>query len=698
MTIAVGRLMRPRSLAIIGVSEKPGGTGANILGSLANYDYPGDVHLVSRDRREVLGRPCYPTIDEMPAGIDLAVICLPRSGAVAALAACARRQVGAAILFASGFAEQDAAGRADQEALARIAREHAIALLGPNCLGIQNPGHGIALGLGLAPRPVGEARRAVAIVAQSGGMGVALGAALRLRGLAATSIVSTGNEAALGLEDIIADVLDDAETEIIAVLAEQLRQPRRFIELAIRARRAGKPIVLMHPGVSAKAREAARSHTGALAGDHAIMRALVTQEAVLLVDSFDEWVDVTALLCHFPEPPRGGLAVVTNSGAFRGIAFDLCETLGLAMPALAPATEAALREIVPTFTQPVNPLDTTAQTAFQHDLVGRCLAPLLDDAAIGSLVVAMVGGAGPVPVELARHAIPAIVRAGKPAIYAIFAAGSTLPPEMEPMLRGANIPFSRSPEAAVRAMARVTAYGEARRNAERRVSDQPIAPPVPGRGVLAEYLGKAWLAAAGIATPPGGLATDLAEARRIAGEIGYPVAIKAQAAALTHKTDAGALILDVADEAALTQGWERLYANLARTRPDLALEGVLVEGMAGPGVEMVVGARRDPHWGPVLLVGLGGIWIETLNDVRLMPVDLDEAGIMAEIGRLRGASLLEGARGAEAADIAALARTVACVGALMRATPAIGEIDINPLRVYPKGRGVVALDALIVVD
>jgi len=699
MSIDINRLLRPHSIAVVGVSERPGSPGANILGSLANYDYAGTAHLVSRGRTEVLGRACYATIEDMPEDIDLAVLCLPSAGTVEALAACARRKVGAAIVFASGFAEQDAAGRAQQEELSRIARSHDIALLGPNCLGIQYPAKGISLGLGLAPRLTGELAKAepmVAIVSQSGGMGVALGSALRLRGFAATYIVSTGNEAALGIEEVMADAIEDPEVKIIALLAEQLRKPRRFLELARRARVAGKPIVLMHPGASAKAREAAATHTGALAGDYAMMRALVQHEAVLLVDSVDEWIDVTTLLCHYPTPPARGLGVITNSGAFRGIAFDLCDELGVALPALSPATQTELRGVLPPFAHPTNPLDVTAQTAFQHNIVGLGVKPLIDDPAIGSVVVAMAGAAGPMPLENARHAIAPIRAAGKPAIYAIFAAGSTLPPELEPMLRAGNIPFLRSPEAALRAMARVTIYGQALATAGRRVRHTPSAPPLPARGRLPEHRGKEWLKAAGIPIPAGALAADLAEAQRVAARIGYPIALKAQAAGLSHKSDVQGLVLDIADDAALAAGWKRLHANLARTAPAVALDGVLVERMAGHGIEMAVGARRDPQWGSVLMVGLGGIWIETLNDVRLMPADLDEGGIAAEIGRLRGAKLLQGARGAEPADIPALAQAVARIGDLIRATPAVREIDVNPLLVHGAGRGVLALDALVV--
>src|SRR6185312_12458223 len=466
----IARLLRPRSIAIVGVSDKPGTTGGNLIGSLANYDYRGTIHLVSRGRTEVLGRPCVATVDEMPEGIDLAVLCLPRNGTIEALAACARRKVGAAIVFASGFAELDAAGGAAQDEMSRIARAADMALLGPNCLGVQNPADGISLGLGLAPRLAGELAQAtprVAIAGQSGGMAVALGAALRLRGFAATYIVSTGNEAALGIEDVIGDAIGHKESTVIAVFAEQIRKPDMLRDLARRARDAKKPIVLLHPGASAKAREAAATHTGAHPTDHAAMRAMARQEAMILVDSFDEWVDVTTLLCHYPAPPKPGLAVITNSGAFRGMSYDLGERLDLPLAELSDATKERLRPLLPAFAYIGNPLDVTAQTAFQFDLIGKAVAPLIADESVGSVVVAMVGGSGPIPVETARHAIPPIRSSGKPAIYAIFGAGSTLSPELEPMLRAGNIPFSRSPEAALRAMAHVTHYGMALARAAR---------------------------------------------------------------------------------------------------------------------------------------------------------------------------------------------------------------------------------------
>jgi acyl-CoA synthetase (NDP forming) len=695
--ISVERLLRPKSIAVIGVSATPGTTGAGILGSLANFAYPGAIHIVSRGRTEVLGRPCVATIDELPADIDCGVICLPQAAAAEAVAACARRGMGAAIVYASGFAEQDAKGEADQAEISRIARAHGMAILGPNCLGLTNYVGDVPLGFSLQQRPAPAKRRNLAIVAQSGGMGSSLRGALLQHGIDTTYVVSTGNEAATTIEDFLTDIVEDPETRVIASIAEHLRKPQLFLKIARRARALGKPIVLLHPGRSVKARDAARSHTGALAGDYAIMEALVRHEAVVLVDSFAEWIDVTALLCRHPVPPALGVGVITNSGAFRGITFDLCERLGLPIPELEDATKDALRKIIPAFAGASNPLDLTAQTIGQANLVGLAAQPMVGDPTVGSIVLALVGG-GPSAIENARYVIPVLQQTEKPVLYSFLGEQSNLGPELPATLRAADILLLRSPESALAAMARATEYGAALRAAGQRVPAAGTPATLPRSGVLTEIEGKHILAAAGIAVPRGELAQDLAGATAIAGRIGYPVVLKAQARELTHKSDAGGVILGLADAAALARGWQELQDNLQRARPGLALDGVLVEAMGKRGIEMVVGARRDPDWGPVLLIGLGGIWIETLNDVRLMPADLTEDGIVAEILKLRGARLLQGARGAKAADIAALARAAARIGALVLATPSLSEIDVNPLVVYPEGEGVVALDALIVAN
>ncbi|HXP12291.1 MAG TPA: acetate--CoA ligase family protein, partial [Stellaceae bacterium] len=538
---------------------------------------------------------------------------------------------------------------------------------------------------------------AIAIVAQSGAMISSLRAAFHAKGLAVSHAISTGNEAGLGMEDFLEFLGAESPAKAIALFIEQIRQPRRFLELAATARKAGKAIVLLHPGRGARAKASARSHTGALAGDYAVMAAQLRRQAVALVETVEELIDTAEILARFPEAPVKGAAIVTNSGAFKGFALDFCEAIGLDLPAPSASTVARLKQALPPFAAVDNPLDVTGQLIKEPALLPNTVAPLLADAAFGSLVVAVVPGGLPQAMAKARALLPAVAGSAKPVAVATTHDEGELPAEFIPVLRGAGVAFFRSPERALRAMARVTALGRARAEAE--ISCPAIKLPaaqLPGKGALPEYQGKAFLAAVGFKTPKGGLARDVVEAKNLAARLGYPVALKAQSAELPHKSEAGGVILGIADATALALGWQRINADVHQARPRLALDGVLVEAMAGPGIELAVGAKRDKAWGPVLMVALGGVWIEALKDIRLMPADLDAKAIEREILSLKGAVLLKGARGKPAADMPALVEAVMLLGALMRANPAISEIDINPLTVYAKGKGVLALDALIV--
>jgi acetate---CoA ligase (ADP-forming) len=284
---------------------------------------------------------------------------------------------------------------------------------------------------------------------------------------------------------------------------------------------------------------------------------------------------------------------------------------------------------------------------------------------------------------------------GKPVLFAMLGEDAEVTPDVIAEFRELGVPYLRSPERALRALARATEFAARRPPAPRRRVD-PAGARLPA-GVIAEHAAKTFLAAAGIPVPPGALVTDLAAARHAAAAIGYPVALKAQSAALSHKSDAGGVVLALADETALAQGWARLHADIARTRPGLALDGVLVEAMARPGLELILGARGDPDWGAVLVIGLGGVLAEALHDVRVLPPDLDPAAIAEEFGKLKGAKLLASFRGAPARDVVAAAEIAAKLGTFMLAHPEIAEIDLNPVVVYAQGEGAIALDALIVV-
>src|SRR5215468_11088402 len=421
--------MRPRSVAIVGVSPQPGSPGGGVLDNLERFDYGGDIHLISRRSSEVKGRPCVASIDDLPEGIDTALLTIPRAAIEQAVSACARRAVGAVIIFAAGFAEAGGEWRAAQERIAAVARDAGMAMCGPNCLGIMNYVDGIPLTFSPQQPQKPPTGPSLSIVAQSGGLSSILRTALLAKDVPVAFAISTGNEAVLGLEDYLAFLLDDAMTRVITVFAEQIRRPQRFLKLAARARKAGKPIVLLHPGRSAAARAAAQSHTGALAGDHAVMRALIAREGVIAVDGLDELIDVSELMARFPNVPAAGPAVLTDSGAFKGMTLDLAEAVGLELPPLSRATADALKVELPDFVEPSNPLDVTAQAVLDLDLYARAMKPLFADAAFGSVFAAVVVSANSTfaAAKIATTLKP-MQGAGKPAILGVLGDEVALPP------------------------------------------------------------------------------------------------------------------------------------------------------------------------------------------------------------------------------------------------------------------------------
>ena len=373
-----------------------------------------------------------------------------------------RRKVKTAVIFASGFAEFGSDGIGEQERIGEIARAGGLALVGPNCLGFMNFVDGFAA-VFFSPQPMPRlpegAKGAVAIVAQSGGLGSHLQGGFDARGVPVSCWISTGNEAGLGLADFIQYFLDDPVAQVIALYAEDIRRPQEFIDIAGEAMRRGKPIVMMHPGRGAKAKEAARSHTGALAGDHGVMRTLVERAGVVVVDTLDELVDVSEILARFPKPSKGDLGILTFSGAFCGIAHDFCEDIGVRLPPLSPETLDYLTPILPEFLPPKNPLDLGTQTIRQPELLQTCVEALLRDQAIGGVAIS-------IPPTSPRHSaiyVEGIVAASKtspkPVALAILGDGSPLSPDFLAIVRKNNVVLSRSSDRTMRAMGKVIGYG-----------------------------------------------------------------------------------------------------------------------------------------------------------------------------------------------------------------------------------------------
>jgi acetate---CoA ligase (ADP-forming) len=686
---AVARFLNPHSVAIIGISTRAGSAGQIILQCLKVNDFNGDIHLVGRTDEPIDGRIVLKSADELPEGVDLAVFTLPAAAVREAIEACARRKVGSALVFAAGFAE--VGDYATQDAVAETARAAGLALVGPNCLGITNNVDGLFLHMLFARQASSAVENAVAFVGQSGGLLGHFQRAADGRGIPLSYVISTGNEAGLESTDFLEFLVEDASTRVIVLYCEEIKRPQAFLAAIRRARAAGKPVVLMLTGRSAKARKAAQSHTGALIGDYVMVRTQVEDAGAIVVSTMDETMDLVEILQRFPTPPTKGPGILTASGAYVGLTDDFAEDIGLDLPELTPVTLKKFSDSLPPYGNYGNPLDTTA--GFTPSMLPGVVKALIDDPNVGMLFISFPINTA-IPVRAFNEGMS---HSEKPKVMVALGDTWKLSPDVEEAVKESPAVYSRSSDRMLRAVAHYVRYG--RLLARGRVCD-PFAPiegvPKLGRGPQPEWLGKKVLAAAGIRIPQGELARTPDEAAAVANRIRYPVALKAQAAALSHKTEAGGVALNLADEPALRAAWGAMLQNVRRAAPEAVLDGILVEKMSPRGVELMVGAKRDPGWGTVLLLGLGGVWVEALGDVQELPGSADQAQVREALRRLRSAKLLAGVRGAPAADVDAVVQVMLAIGHLMAAIPDLREIDVNPLMVHAKGDGATALDALIV--
>ena len=694
----IDRLVRPNSIAVVGASEKPGALGATLLSNLDRNGFAGAIYPINPNRETLGGRACLKSVAELPEGVDCAVLAIPRAFVLDAVRGLAERKVGAAVIYSAGFAEGGAEGLAEQQEIGRIAAASGMVIEGPNCLGCVNYVDKVPLTFveTLCRQPDGPA---VGVISQSGAMAAVLATMLLARQIPVSYTISTGNEAASGVEDYVNWLVDDPHTKVVAMVVEQFRQPQAFLAAAQALRQAGKLVVLLHPGTSSAARESAATHTGAMAGDYKLMRAKVERAGVVFAETLEELGDISEIALRAPTLPRAGTAVLGESGAFKALTLDLAEQIGLPLAQLDDGDSPLLRAALPEFVPVSNPLDITAQGLSQPSIYTDTIVALLNDNRVGCIVAGIIQS-DPVTCTIKFPPIMAALAGrtvDKPVIFAGLDEGADVPEERIAALRAAGIPWLPTTERAFRAVARLTALSQ-RDLADNSLPPVTIADVSNHRGVVPEYQAKLLLVQHGIAFPPGRFAKTANEAVSVADAIGYPVAMKAQAAALGHKSDAGGVLLKLADGRAVREAFDLIHANVASYSADIQLDGVLVEAMGRMGVEMIVGAKNDPEWGTVMLAGFGGVTAEILQDVALFTPDMAEDLVIAELLKLKQAPLLSGWRGSPALDVAALAKLIMRVGQTMTGNPTIREIDLNPVIVYPDGQGVMALDALMLVD
>jgi acyl-CoA synthetase (NDP forming) len=678
----VSRLLAPRSVAILGASERPRSVGCDTLRNLAEHsDFDGAIFPVNPGRDSVLGLRAYPDMAALPGPVDVAVLCLPAEAVIPALRDCAAAGTGFAVVFTSGFGETGAEGRAVEAEMAAIARESGMRIYGPNSPGLSN----INRRLGLTFSPVfGNDRLGggIGLVTQGGGLGRAFIQASE-RGIGTGLWCSTGNEADLTMADFVHHMVGDPDIRVIALLAEGFRDGPRFLRAARAAARAGKPVVAMKVGKSDYGVAATRSHTAALAGSAAVTSALFRQHGIVEVDDLDELIDTAALFERAGIAPRRGICVYSFSGGTAALAADMVGSAGLTLSALAPGTRAGLRALAPSYAAVDNPVDLTTQVFTEDTLNRDCLSIMARDPATDVVLLPIPADYGPITDRAAEDMV-ALAPDSPALLLPVWMSGYRA--QGYARLNEAGLAPFRSLGKAVTALGRLIWRG-GWQLAEEAAPALPELPP----GDLDEAQAKAALAALGLTVPEGRVVAGADAAQRAACEIGFPVVLKALVPGLLHKTEAGAVAIGLADADALASAWEAMAAALARQGH--GLERALVERMEqGPGVEVMAGLHRDPVFGPVVSFGLGGVMVEALGDVTHRAAPFGRAEARAMIDEIRGRALLGPLRGRPGADLDALADLLVTMAAL-GAHGDIAEMDLNPVRAGPAGA--VVLDAVI---
>jgi acyl-CoA synthetase (NDP forming) len=712
-------LFHPRSIALVGATDKSGWS-VNTLANLRLHGFAGPVYLVNPRTEVVHGERAHRTLAGLPGPVDLAYVMVPTGVVLDVLREGADAGVLAFVILTAGFGETGPEGARREAEIVAFARERGLTVLGPNGNGYINAAAGITpYGL---PIPVPLLRGPVGVVLQSGGLASAVLSLAQARNLGISLLVSMGNESLLSVTDLVDHLVDDPATQVIALFLESVRQPAEFAAVARRALAAGKPIVALKVGRSVTAQHTAQAHTGALTGDDAVIDSVFRRLGVARVRSLEDLIITAGVLAELTRDGRAAeagllhgnrLGVVTPSGGASEIIADRADDEGLALPPFAPATTAALKAMLPAFADVANPLDVTGYVVVDRTLLGRALEIVVTDPGLDVVLLL----ADPVRDEPADPALfRAVLEANarriadspRPVVVVSNALTDITPVGRRMLAEAGYPPVAGGIEHGLTAIGAAVRWFSAYRAAARTATAAPAPAGISQRGateiaateiaaieigateigaggIWAEARAAGLLGRCGVPVVPRRPAGDEAAAVAAASELGYPVVVKA--GGLAHKSDTGGVRLNLGDEAAVRAAYRAVHA-VADGGP------VLVQPYRTGGVELITGIVRDPAWGLMLAVGLGGIWVEVLRDAALLPLPVSPGQVIGALGELRGLPVLRGGRGTPPADLARVAEVIADIAAMaVSLGDRLESLEVNPLLV--RGDQVEALDALI---
>jgi acetyltransferase len=687
---------QPKGVVIVGASADPAKLGWSTARNLLRSGYPGAIAFVNLKGGQLFGRPIYRTVAEVPDPVDLAVLIVPAPATPAALTEVAGRGIRAAIIASGGFREVGPEGARLESECLEIARKHKLRLLGPNCIGLID--YHLPLDtsfINQPPPPKGD----LAFISQSGAVCGLIIDWAQAQGFGFSRLLSLGNEADITEADMLPGVAEDENTRAITFYIESIRDGRRFVEEAARAVRR-KPLVAMKVGRSLSGQRAAASHTGALAGAESAYEAAFRRAGVLQAGTIEEMFDWAAALASCPLPHGRRIAILTNAGGPGVIASDALEANGLTLAELAPETLAGLRALLPAAASLHNPVDILGGAT--HEMYADSLRLLLADPGVDAVLIILP----PPPVDTAEldaeAMIPLIQASSKPVVVALMGGGMIL--KAAELFRLARIPEVRFAEQAVSVLAALVRRAEflgkpqesprTWEDIDHRAAKAALAEARPGSFLDPEAADRL-MAACNIPTAPARLARTEMEAAEIAAQLGYPVVLKVASPDISHKSDVGGVILNVQDGEEARLGFRAVTAAARTAKPEARLEGVQVQRMVPAGQEVIVGARRDPQFGPLMMFGSGGVEVEALKDVAfalapLLPSEADDLLQRTWAGRK-----LAGFRSIPPADADAVKEILQRLAQLAFDFPEIAEIEINPLRALPPGQGAVAVDVRV---
>ena len=699
----------PDSIAIIGASAnmiKPSGLPVTLL---ELFGYGGEVYPINPKHEKIGIRKSYPSILDVPGEVDLAIIGIPASGTMEALHQCAEKGVKAAIIFTSGFAEVDESGRALQEEMKKLARDSGMRILGPNCLGVINYYTGSAATFMFHDKPKDlYYPEALSYITQSGGLGAIIFQMVLKNSVGFNYFISTGNEADVSFAEALGYLVGREEVELIGGYIEGLPQDGRlFMQACHEALKRHKLVTFQKVGRTEIGAAAASSHTGALVGEDRVYDGVFKQFGAVRADDVEE-MNALVLLHAAGRIPRGkNIGIITISGGGGVVVADKCPDYGLDVVRLTEKTQQSLREFFPPYGAVANPVDLTSAFFVEGDLFQRAISTVMEDPRVD--VGAFFYNLQMSQAEAVDKIIDVYYKVKKPLVIFTWPTGLDFAIDGKEKMIRAGLPviehvpsglwaLSKLADWAARAES-VAPFPLVQPGAERRQAREVIALSTgKGRRTLTESRAKKVLEAYGIPVTRETLAGSAEEAAAAAEAIGYPVVLKIESPDILHKTEAGGVLLNLSDAAAVKEGYERIVKRAAGYNPRARLDGVLVQEMLAPGLEVILGLKKDPIFGQTVLFGLGGVFVELLKDVSVRTAPLREEDARAMLDEIQGRALLDGVRGQPPRDREFLVSIMLKLSRLaVELEGEIAELDINPLIVYPRGEGAVAADALMIL-